>query len=63
MFNQIVLPAVLTTAQAAKVLHKKPQTLRAWACNENGPLQPVRIKGRLYWSVEALSKLLNGEVA
>lgn len=37
----------VTTAQAAKALNRAPQTLRKWACLENGPLRPIRINGRL----------------
>lgn len=51
------------TEQAAYYLNRKPQTLRAWACLENGPIRPVRICGRLAWSVAAIRKLTAGEVA
>jgi hypothetical protein len=46
------------TACAAYWLNRSPQTLRAWACFENGPIRPVRINGRLAWSVEAITRLL-----
>lgn len=52
-------PAV-NTAQAAHYLSRQPQTLRAWACLENGPLRPVRINGRLAWKVSDLRALLEG---
>ena len=39
------------TEQSAYYLNRKPQTLRIWACKENGPLRPKRINGRLHWSV------------
>ena len=39
-------PAV-DTAAAAHYLNRKPQTLRGWACMENGPLRPIRIKAML----------------
>lgn len=35
------------TACAAYHLNRAPQTMRAWACMENGPLRPVRINDRL----------------
>jgi len=44
-------------------LNRKPQTGRAWACLENGPLRPIRIHGRLLWPVADIRKLLNGEAA
>lgn len=50
----------VNTAQAAKALNRAPQTLRKWACLENGPIRPIRINGRLAWSVDELNALLNG---
>lgn len=52
-------PAIPTDA-AAHHLNRKPQTLRVWACGENGPIRPVRINGRLAWSVSAIRALLEG---
>ena len=46
------------TAHAAYLLTRRPQTLRAWACLENGPLRPVRINGRLAWPVSELRRVL-----
>ena len=46
------------TAAAAYYLNRKPQTCRAWACLENGPLRPIRISGRLAWPVAELRRLL-----
>jgi hypothetical protein len=54
------LPKTLTTALAAKALNRKPQTLRSWACFENGPLRPIRINGRLAWPVAEIAALLAG---
>ena len=39
----------LTTAETAHYLNRRPQTLRAWACLENGPIRPRRIGGLLAW--------------
>lgn len=50
----------LSTNEAAIVLNRKGQTMRKWACLENGPIRPVRINGRLAWRVADLAKLLNG---
>ena len=55
------LPDVLPTDEAAAAINRKPQTLRKWACLENGPIRPVRINGRLAWRVADLVALLNGE--
>lgn len=55
-----ILPAVLSTNEAAPFINRKPQTLRKWACLENGPIQPIRINGRLAWRVSDLKNLLNG---
>ena len=53
----------VTTEAAAYYLSRKPQTLRAWACLENGPIRPIRINGRLSWRVAEILAVLNGEVA
>jgi len=50
-------PAV-ETACAAHWLNRQQQTLRGWACREDGPLRPLRINGRLAWKTEDLRKLL-----
>lgn len=50
--------AAVDTATAAFHLSRKPQTLRGWACLENGPLRPVRVHGRLAWRTEDLRRLL-----
>lgn len=51
------------TAAAAYYLNRAPQTLRAWACLETGPLRPIRINGRLAWPVAGLLRLVNGDDA
>lgn len=55
------LPQSLLTNEAAKCVNRRPQTLRKWACLENGPIKPLRINGRLHWLVADLRKLLSGE--
>ena len=50
--------AVLPTLEAAFHLNRAQQTLRLWACLENGPIRPIRIHGRLAWSVAELRRLL-----
>jgi hypothetical protein len=59
--EQVTRPTVPTDA-AAYYLNRQPQTLRAWACLENGALHPLRISGRLAWPVAAIRALLNGGV-
>jgi hypothetical protein len=56
------LPRAATTAEAAKALNRAPQTLRKWACLENGPIRPIRINGRLAWPLDKIAALLNGGV-
>lgn len=46
------------TALAAHWLNRKAQTLRSWACLENGPIHPIRIMGRLAWPVDAIKRVL-----
>ncbi|NMM27214.1 MAG: hypothetical protein HHJ12_07965 [Glaciimonas sp.] len=48
------------TACAAFHLNRKPQTMRAWACLENGAMRPIRIMGRLAWATADIKRLLNG---
>jgi hypothetical protein len=49
------------TACAAYHLNRKPQTMRVWASTEKGPIRPIRINGRLAWSVADLRRLLRVE--
>ena len=58
--NDHDLIKTVTTSVAAKLLNRRPQTLRKWACLENGPIRPIRIYGRLAWCVDDLQNLLNG---
>ena len=48
-------PAV-GTEQAAYYLNRRPQTMRAWACMENGPLRPRRLMGPLLWDVAGIRR-------
>ncbi len=50
--------AALPTPEAAFHLNRAQQTLRLWACNDSGPIRPLRINGRLAWPVAGLKKLL-----
>ncbi|RYE00993.1 MAG: hypothetical protein EOP50_02785 [Sphingobacteriales bacterium] len=52
---------VVETASAAHYLNRRPQTLRGWACLDNGPLRPLRINGRLAWKVADLRRVLGVE--
>jgi hypothetical protein len=53
---------LITTEEAAHHLNREPQTLRVWACRENGPLRPVRVFGRLGWRVADIRKLVEAAV-
>lgn len=55
------LPAILGTNKAAAKIDRRPQTLRRWACLEDGPIRPIRINGRLAWRVSDLEALLLGD--
>jgi len=55
---ELVTRPRLTTEEAAYYLNRKPQTLRAWACLESGPIRPIRIGGRLAWETSAIKALL-----
>ncbi len=55
-----VTRSFIPTDAAGYYLNRKPQTMRIWACMENGPIRPIRINGRLAWPVEKIRALLNG---
>jgi len=50
--------SVLTTEEAAAHLNCQPQTLRKWAMNGEGPIQPIKVGRRLGWPVAGLRKLV-----
>lgn len=50
--------SVLTTEEAAAHLNRQPQTLRKWAMNGEGPIQPIKVGRRLGWPVAGLRKLV-----
>lgn len=52
--------SALPTPEAARHLNRAEQTLRLWACREEGPLRPIRINGRLAWPVAELRRVLSG---
>ena len=49
---------LVDTAATAFYLLRQQQTLRGWACHEDGPIRPIRINGRLAWRVADIRKLL-----
>ena len=53
--------STVTTEAAAFYLNRKPQTLRAWACEGTGPIRPLRIHSRLAWKVADIQAVLNGD--
>jgi len=58
---RLVTRTHITTEETAFYLNRKSQTLRMWACYENGPLHPIRLNGRLGWRVSDIKTLLGGE--
>ncbi|APW47339.1 hypothetical protein [Rhodoferax antarcticus] len=48
----------VNTATAAHWLSRRPQTMRIWACREDGPIRPIRINGRLAWNVASIRNLV-----
>jgi hypothetical protein len=66
-FQLIPLPqetrTALPTCEAAPHLNRQQQTLRLWACMENGPIRPIRVNGRLAWPVAEIKRVLGLEVA
>ena len=50
--------SAVNTETAAYHLNRAQQTLRIWACHENGPLRPIRVNGRLAWAVADIRRIL-----
>jgi hypothetical protein len=57
------IPETVDTQTCAKMLGRRPQTLRAWSSRGDGPLQPIRINGRrgpLRWRLDDIVRILSG---
>lgn len=48
---------LLSTNEAAKLMCLKPQTLRKWAMDGCGPIQPIKIGNRLRWRLNDIEEL------
>ena len=55
---ELITRPVVDTATAAYYLNRKQQTLRAWATYQNGPVNPIRVGGRLAWKTSELRRVL-----
>lgn len=55
--EEVTRPTV-ETAAAAYYMNRQQQTLRAWACFENGPMRPIRVHGRLAWPVCEIKRVM-----
>ena len=55
---ELVNRPTVDTAAAAYYINRQQQTLRGWACHDDGPIRPIRINGRLAWPVGQLRSLL-----
>lgn len=53
--------AALPTPEAAFHLNRAQQTLRLWSMRKDGPIQPIRINGRLAWPVADLRRILGAQ--
>lgn len=53
--------STVDTNTAAYHLNRQPQTLRGWACREDGPLRPLRVNGRLAWPMKDIKRLMGHE--
>lgn len=57
--HQVEYRLLATTNEAAHLMCLRPQTLRKWAMNGSGPIQPIKIGNRLRWrlaDIEGLCK-------
>lgn len=59
LFERTGVAQTVPTNQAAAMTNTKPQTWRRWACKGNGPIKPLRVGGRLAWSVADINKMLS----
>lgn len=57
LFERNQVAETVDTVTAAILIGRRPQTLRKWACDGGGALQPIRIGGRLRWSLKTLREL------
>lgn len=56
---ELVTSPTVNTNQAAYYLNRSPNTLRVWASTENNaPILPGRLFGKLTWSVKEIRELL-----
>lgn len=55
------LPRTMTSAQVAQALNRQVKTVQRWAWTGKGPIQPLRINGRLAWREADLAAVLNGQ--
>ena len=55
---ELEIRPTVDTAATAYYLHKAQQTLRIWACKENGPIRPIRVGAHLHWRTADIRKLL-----
>lgn len=62
MLDFVPLDQEIRTHVSTKVLcfhlDRKEQTARGWACNEDGPIRPIRVNGRLAWPVDDIRRIL-----
>ena len=54
-------PLLLSTNEAAHEMGFQPQTLRKWAMDGSGPIQPIKIGNRLRWKLKDIKKLCKAE--
>lgn len=51
----------LPTAEAARHLNRTANTLTWWSHTGKGPIQPMRVNGRLAWPVAEIKRLMGVE--
>jgi hypothetical protein len=55
---ELEIRPTVDTATCAFYLRKAQQTLRIYACRENGPLRPIRVGAHLHWRTADIRRLL-----
>jgi hypothetical protein len=60
LFESVGVVQTVSTAEAAVLLGLAKQTLLRWSSTGDGPIRPIRLNGRLRWSVADIRALVGG---
>lgn len=55
---EAVTRPALTTREAAYYLNRSETRLYHWAMNDDGPIRPFRVNGRLAWKTDDIRRVM-----